>query len=78
MDWITIVTVFVTSILAPWLAKAGLNLDSTQTAWLSTTAVTVLGTIVHFIETKAKMTTAATATKSPAPTTAQVISGKTS
>jgi len=73
MDFGTLVTVFISSMLVPWLAAKGLTLDPSQTAWLSGAVITTATAVVHFFETKFKMTKAAVAAKVPAPTTAAVI-----
>lgn len=49
----TLITLVISSILAPWLASRGLNLSPEQVAWLSTAAVTVCTGIAHLIHVRA-------------------------
>jgi hypothetical protein len=72
MDFATLITVFISSALVPWLANKGLSLDAAQSAWLSGAVVGTVTTVVHFFETKFKMIKAAPMT-APTPTVAQVV-----
>lgn len=54
MDYATLITVFITSIFAPWIAKHGFGLTPDQVSALTAFLIAAPTTVVHWFETKFK------------------------